>query len=278
MMDIWDSYIYYAIVSLVLLCIGALKSWSSSPLMRSECSEVSFNCRGAAERKSRVYVSIFTVLGLVVYATFIAYLWIDSGVPPLRTMGETRLWYSFFLPLVGLCIYLKLHYRWILPYSTVMAMVFVIINLLHPELHSETLAPVLQSPWFVPHVIVYMFAYALFGAALLMVFMPSTEQRMDTCDNLVRVALAFFTAGMLMGALWAKDAWGQYWTWDPKETWAAVTWFVYLAYLHLRRLQNIPDKYPLAILVVAFVLLQITWWGVNYLPSAQGMSVHVYGS
>ena len=47
---------------------------------------------------------------------------------------------------------------------------------------------------------------------------------MSLCDNLVYVGMAFLTIGMLFGALWAKEAWGHYWNWDPKETWAAATW------------------------------------------------------
>ena len=57
---------------------------------------------------------------------------------------------------------------------------------------------------------------------------------MELCDNLVNVGLAFMTLGMLFGALWAKEAWGHYWSWDPKETWAAATWLGYLCYIHFR--------------------------------------------
>jgi ABC-type transport system involved in cytochrome c biogenesis permease subunit len=80
---------------------------------------------------------------------------------------------------------------------------------------------------------------------------------------------------MVMGALWAKQAWGDYWSWDPKETWAAATWFSYLLYLHLR--QRVKDTDVLfAVSIFSFLLLQMCWWGINYLPSAQGMSVHTY--
>ena len=90
--------------------------------------------------------------------------------------------------------------------------------------------PALQSPWFAPHVIVYMFAYAMLGAATVMAvyllwFKKKEIERkeMDLCDNLTYVGLAFMTLGMLTGAIWAKEAWGHYWAWDPKETWAAAT-------------------------------------------------------
>ena len=58
---------------------------------------------------------------------------------------------------------------------------------------------------------------------------------MGITDNLAYVGLSFMTLGMLMGALWAKEAWGHYWSWDPKETWAAITWLAYLVYVHYRQ-------------------------------------------
>jgi cytochrome c biogenesis protein len=134
-----------------------------------------------------------------------------------------------------------------------------------------------------PHVIVYMFAYALLGAATVMAIYllfikkkPATDDEMDISDNLVYVGLSFMTLGMLMGALWAKEAWGHYWAWDPKETWAAVTWFAYLAYVHFRRSRPHDLRPALYMLIVSFLLLQMCWWGINYLPSAQGSSVHTY--
>ena len=148
--------------------------------------------------------------------------------------------------------------------------------------------PALQSPWFAPHVIVYMFAYAVLGAAAVMALFllfrkkpltshltPLTSE-MDITDNLVYVGLAFLTIGMLFGALWAKEAWGHYWSWDPKETWAAITWLAYLVYIHFRQLPRHRNRLALWMLIGSFVLLQMCWWGINYLPSARGSSVHTY--
>ena len=202
-------------------------------------------------------------------------------------MGETRLWYSFFLPLVGLLVYVRRHYRWILSFSTLLSLVFIGVNLFKPEIHSKALMPALQSPWFVPHVIAYMFAYALLSAATLLavkeLFTGTSRSdvsvtSLEGMDDLVRVGLSFLTFGMLFGALWAKEAWGHYWSWDPKETWAAVTWFAYLLYIHYRLLPSHRPRVALWMLIFAFVLLQVCWWGINYLPSAQGTSIHTYGS
>ena len=229
-------------------------------------------------------VVLWTVAGLAIFMAFIVGMWVSLERPPLRTMGETRLWYSFFLPVAGIITYIRWRYKWILSFSTVMSLVFICINLFKPEIHNKTLMPALQSPWFAPHVIVYMFAYAMLGAgAVVAVYLLVRSRKraiepgvMDLCDNLVYVGTAFLTIGMLFGALWAKEAWGHYWSWDPKETWAAATWLVNLLYIHFRFQKNKQYRSALGILVFAFILLQVCWFGVNYLPSAQGNSVHVY--
>ncbi len=135
--------------------------------------------------------------------------------------------------------------------------------------NTKTLVPALQSPWFAPHVFVYIFAYTLLGVAVVIAWWKLT-------DDLVYVSLAFLTIGMLFGALWAKEAWGHYWSWDPKETWAAITWLAYLVYIHYRQIPRHRERLALWMLIGSFVLLQMCWWGINYLPSAQGSSVHTY--
>ena len=255
----WDYFIYFAIIAVLLWVAGAYAAWRNKTGM--------------------AYTA--TVLGLLVFFSFILSMWISLERPPLRTMGETRLWYSFFLPLVGLMVYSRWKYKWILSFSTILALVFICVNLFKPEIHDKTLMPALQSPWFAPHVIVYMFAYAVLGAAtVLAAFLlfkkKSLSSEMDIADNLVYVGLAFLTVGMLFGALWAKEAWGHYWSWDPKETWAAITWLSYLVYVHYRLLPRHKERLALCMLIISFALLQMCWWGINYLPSAQGSSVHTY--
>jgi len=103
-----------------------------------------------------------------------------------------------------------------------------------------------------------------------------THKELDITDNLVYIGWAFLSLGMLTGALWAKEAWGHYWAWDPKETWAAATWLAYLTYIHYRLRKNCNLEVAMWILIINFALLQMCWWGINYLPSAQGVSVHTY--
>jgi len=224
------------------------------------------------------------VLGILTMAFYISMLWIQLGRPPLRTLGETRLWYAFFLPAIGISFYFKWKYKWFVAYSIFMAFVFLGINLGHPEYFDKTLMPALQSPWFVPHVVVYIFGYAFFGVSTLVAlyglylhyFRELDMKIVILADNLVYLGFGFLTLGLLFGALWAKQAWGHYWTWDPKETWAFLTWLGYLIYIHLR--YNHPKKVEASLwtLSLAFVILMVAWFGVNVLPSAQN-SVHVYG-
>ena len=271
----WDLFIWFALGAVICWALGAFFAWK--------------------EQKAKVY--LFTFLGLAIFFAFILGMWISLERPPLRTMGETRLWYSFFLPLAGIIVYSRWRYKWILSFSTVLSLVFICVNLFKPGIHSKSLMPALQSPWFAPHVIVYMFSYALLGAATLMALYllirwpvgaghdgsrhsrldrESPEHEMGITDNLVYVGLAFLTIGMLFGALWAKEAWGHYWAWDPKETWAAITWLCYLLYMHFRRINPKEWRKACWILLLAFLCLQICWWGINYLPSAQGLSIHTY--
>ena len=129
---IWDYFIYFAIVAIMLWAVGAFLAWK--------------------EKTAGVYAS--TLTGLAVFFTFIVIMWVTLERPPLRTMGETRLWYSFFLPLAGILVYSRWKYKWILSFSTMLAAVFICINIFKPEIHSKALMPALQSPWFAPHVIV----------------------------------------------------------------------------------------------------------------------------
>lgn len=259
----WDDFVWFALPAAACWLAGAAAAWRGKTGAAAGC----------------------TAAGLAVFFAYILLMWLSLERPPLRTMGETRLWYAFFLPLSGLIVYGRWRYKWILSFSTSLSLVFVCINLFKPEIHSKTLMPALQSPWFAPHVIVYMFAYAMLGAAAVMavylLFIKKdgiNASELGICDDLVYAGLSFMTVGMLFGALWAKEAWGHYWAWDPKETWAAATWFSYLLYLHYRMCAHHRPRAALWILAVSFLLLQICWWGINYLPSAQGISVHTYGA
>lgn len=185
--------------------------------------------------------------------------------------------FLFSLPLAGCVDYICKHRRQTVLFCVLLTVVFVCIHHFMPILHAKKLVPALQSPWFVPHIIAYMIAYTLMGvAAIMAVYRLLTHVKLGVEDTLVYIGIAFITVGMLFGAFWAKEAWGHYWEWDPKETWAAITWLSYLVYIHWRIYRPQRLRPALWMLLVCFVLLQMCWWGIRFLPSAQGASVHVY--
>lgn len=225
---------------------------------------------------------LFATIGTLLLLFFMVQLWVKLDRPPMRTLGETRLWYALFLPSIGLLIYAKWKYTWFLLYTVLMAWIFLFINYLHLENFSKTLMPALQSIWFIPHVLVYMIAYALLAASSLVAFKNLINSKKNQiivtivlADQLVYVGFSFLTLGLLFGALWAKTAWGSYWTWDPKEVWAFLTWLAYLIYLHYRFFKPIEIKKANWMLVLAFVILLLCWFWVNYSPIAKN-SVHTY--
>ena len=254
----WNIFPLFAIATALLAVVGSVMALSN-------------------RRLSALVISSFSV---VVLGVFVVLLWIGLERPPMRTMGETRLWYSLFLLVAGVATYARWRFRWVLSFSTLLSTVFMVINCLRPELHDKSLMPALQSAWFMPHVAVYMFSYALLGVATLLALYylaKRNDKILPAIDNLLGGGMALFTVGMLTGALWAKQAWGEYWSWDAKEAWAAATWFIYLGATHLRLLRPRATKTFCILLVIAFLSLQMCWYGVNYLPSAE-KSVHSYNS
>lgn len=182
-------------------------------------------------QKRKKLSCLLSILGIVLLALFITVTWIKMNRPPFKTLGETRLWYALLLPIAALFVNIRYQMNWLTIYANLMSLLFLFINFCKPEAWDKTLAPALQSPWFIPHVVVYMLAYALIAATFLIsvkgikryYYKGDTEQIIQVADKVLNVGLAFLSMGLIFGALWAKEAWGHYWTWDPKETWALIT-------------------------------------------------------
>lgn len=98
-----------------------------------------------------------------------------------------------------------------------------------------------------------------------------------TLDNLsyrtIGIGFPLLTIGILSGAVWANEAWGSYWSWDPKETWALITWFLFAIYLHTRITKGLQGKKPAIIATIGFIVVWICFLGVNL--ASQGL--HTYG-
>lgn len=157
----------------------------------------------------------------------------------------------------------------LIPAVLVLTILFTLLSIKKIEL--GTLAPALRSWWFVPHLFIYMIAYSLMALALLVRLLP-LQDKVALSGKLLRSSSALLVLGMLCGSVWAYQAWGSCWAWDPKENWAAVTWILALVQLHL---PNKGEWKAVTLLILAFLALQITWYGVNWLPSSIN-SLHTY--
>ncbi len=141
--------------------------------------------------------------------------------------------------------------------------------------------PALRSHWLVLHVSFALIGEAFFtlGFAASVYYLVSTDKekrrRADrTIYRAIGIGYPLFTAGALIfGAIWAQYAWGSYWSWDPKETWALVTWVVYTVYLHVRIIMKKSGKTPAFIAIIGFAFTMFTYFGVNYLLTG----LHSYG-
>ena len=175
---------------------------------------------------------------------------------------------------------------------------------------SSPLVPALQSNWLMMHVTVMILSYAalILGSLLSIGFLIITGGKeinlikdknnsnlninsrnllskqsetplslSFTLDNLsyriLGIGFPLLTIGILSGAVWANEAWGSYWSWDPKETWALLTWLVFAIYLHTRLTKGWQGKKPALIASVGFITVWVCYLGVNLI----GEGLHSYG-
>nr|AYR06519.1 cytochrome c biogenesis protein [Rhodogorgon sp.] len=100
---------------------------------------------------------------------------------------------------------------------------------------------------------------------------------LESIDNLsyrtIGLGFPLLTIGIIAGAVWANEAWGSYWSWDPKETWALITWLIFASYLHSRLAKEWQGKKPAILASVGFFIIWICYLGVNFL----GKGLHTYG-
>jgi cytochrome c-type biogenesis protein CcsB len=104
--------------------------------------------------------------------------------------------------------------------------------------------------------------------------LPSYEVLDDVMYKAIAIGFAFFTIATVLGALWAADAWGGYWSWDPKETWALIVWLNYAAWLHMRLMKGLRGAVSAWWALVGLVVTTFAFLGVNMFLSG----LHSYGS
>jgi cytochrome c-type biogenesis protein CcsB len=157
------------------------------------------------------------------------------------------------------------------------------------------LIPALQSNWLIAHVMTCFIGYGAFavagGLGLMYLIKKSADKKgasadtltgslpeLKIIDDLTHKTIVFgfmwLTAGIITGAVWANEAWGTYWSWDPKETWSIITWFVYASTLHARFTRGWSGNRIAWLAIIGFISVFFTYFGVNFLLAG----LHSYGS
>lgn len=139
------------------------------------------------------------------------------------------------------------------------------------------LIPALQSNWLMMHVTVMLLSYAtlITGCVLAIAFLFLSDIKILDQLSFRSIGIGFplLTVGILSGSVWANEAWGSYWSWDPKETWSFITWIIFAIYLHLRLNEKWSGVKSAILATLGFFVIWICFLGVNFL--AKGL--HSYG-
>ncbi len=198
--------------------------------------------------------------------------WIITGHFPLSNGYETMLVLGWLVALLSIFLYRRS--RFLAALGILQAVIFLLVShISQMDPQMTHLMPVLNSPLLTLHVSVIMMAYALlsltFISSLTALFMPRKRQEIHLLSQLMLFpALTFLGIGIFIGAIWANISWGTYWSWDPKETWALITFMIYAVPAHRTFSPLNPHSSPLLYhlyMTLAFLAILMTYFGVNYL-------------
>ncbi|MGC9016753.1 MAG: c-type cytochrome biogenesis protein CcsB [Caldimicrobium sp.] len=209
------------------------------------------------------------------------------GYIPLSNLYESLVFFG--LCMAGIYLFWELK----LTKKVIGSLVFILASLIMAYASFATdssikpLIPALKSNWLIAHVITCFLGYAAFGVAFVVgVFYllsgnPSVQKYLpekSLMDNFMYKTILFgffwLTIGIITGAIWADQAWGNYWSWDPKETWSLITWFIYAGAIHARIIRGWQGKKIAWLSILGFAAVMFTYFGVNFLLSG----LHSYGS
>lgn len=238
-----------------------------------------------AGRRMRRAGEVLLGLAWLANTALIVGAWVRLGQPPFQTLHQSLVFFSWAVALVYLIIRLFSpisRLGWLAAVCALAAMGFAFFK---ADPGAGILPPALQSPWFVPHVMAYFIGYGAlffsFSCALMYLMMPGSREKtlgidlLRFMDGAIRGGFLLISIGLAIGIVWAEEAWAAYWSWDPKENWALVTWLVYLAYLHLANRARWRGKAAAWLAVAGFLAVLFTYLGVNYLPAIAG-ALHAY--
>ena len=250
-------------------------------------------------KKLGLFATLITACALLINTAGIGLRWYESyqegiGYAPLSNMYESLVFFAWAIAIFYLGLELKYKNRVLGAFSMPFAFLSMAYASFSPQFGKEIkpLIPALQSNWLIAHVITCFIGYAAFAVACGMGIMYLLKDRkaneapgsllaslpeLKVIDDIIHKTLVFgflwLTAGIITGAVWANSAWGTYWSWDPKETWSLITWFVYAATLHARFTRGWGGRRIAWLAVLGFLSVIFTYYGVNFLLSG----LHSYG-
>ena len=224
-------------------------------------------------RKRVIRYSLFTFAFLLfAYITLsLGLRWWLGGHIPVSNGPETMLFMAWVMLLLTILIQKK--FPIILAFGPLISSFCLLVAMLGGSSSQLTpLMPVLQSPLLSIHVMTVMCAYALFALQMLLgiyaFWAPNSNlERITALSQLLLYPAVFLlTIGIFLGAVWANVSWGNYWSWDPKESWALITLMVYAVPLHKSSISRFRStRFYHIYMICAFLAVIITYFGVNYL-------------
>nr|UAD87565.1 heme attachment to plastid cytochrome c [Gracilaria salicornia] len=259
-----------------------------------------------AIKRSRILYTVGTTINIsinLLISTSLLLRWIYNGYFPLSNLYESLVFLTWGLSFLQLILEQQNKSPFIGSITTPIGLFTIgFASLSLPENMKEAapLVPALRSNWLMMHVSIMMISYAtlIIGSLLSILFLIlhkiknrinsniesnytihhlSRITLLQSIDNLsyriIGLGFPLLTIGIIAGAVWANEAWGSYWSWDPKETWALITWLVFAAYLHSRLNKAWQGEKPAILASVGFVVVWICYLGVNFL----GQGLHSYG-
>jgi cytochrome c-type biogenesis protein CcsB len=250
--------------------------------------------------KLGVIATAFTAIALLIQTAGLGIRWVESyqigiGHAPLTNMYESVVFFAWTIIILYLGIEWKFKTRTIGAFAVPLAFLAMAYASFAPLNRGiNPLVPALQSNWLLAHVITCFVGYAAFAIAAALGIMylgksyfssssPENSAKellpsLRILDDMIHKSMIFgfiwLSAGIITGAIWANSAWGTYWSWDPKETWSLITWFVYAITLHARYTRGIGGKTIAWLSIIGLFAVIFTYYGVNFLLSG----LHSYGS
>jgi len=209
-----------------------------------------------------------SVLGLVAQAAFTIGRTASGGVLPFASRFEAMALLGLAVQASGLLVRFAWREDTVKAITDVLSAGLLSAAVFGPGFHAAgNMNPILDSPFFSVHILTAFAGYGVLVAGLAWAAGRLVDARVAAHQTAARtlawVAVLTLGIGILLGAFWADVSWGRYWTWDPKESWALLTWVVLVAYLHLR---TRPRRWlDLAGFALAFVLMLFTFIGINML-------------